>query len=94
MTDPGKQIDAPPMEPHPSSGHRTPSEIARDEPNPTRPAYRAQSDIGSISPHSATPEERHIRAAVRRSAESGEKRSERHSGGQLPPHRGMTHKNS
>jgi hypothetical protein len=69
MTDPKKPIVPTPPVPHPSSEHRTPSEIARDEAGPIgAPARRAEpaTDVAAKKPPSK--EDQHIREAVQRSA--------------------------
>ena len=64
----------PEVEPHPSSSHRTPEEIAKEEAGPVGPSAEAQA-ASPRAPAVKAPskEDEHIRAAVQRSAHPGGK---------------------
>lgn len=79
----------PAAEPHPSSGHRTPGEIARDEAGPIGAAAAPAQESESAGPaKEPTVEQKHIRAAVQRSAKVSEQKAESQPGSRLPRHNG------
>jgi len=65
-------------EPHPSSSHRTPREIAKDEAGPGGPSNEPQV-LDTLSPSKKPPskEDQNIRAAVQRSAHRDRKQTPR-----------------
>jgi hypothetical protein len=78
----------PPAEaaPHPSSSHRTPREIAKEEAGPGGPSTEPQGQEASVGSEKApSKEEEHIRAAVQRSAHQDRTRKPRRVG--TDPHR-------
>jgi hypothetical protein len=88
MTDPKNTKPPAPADPHPSSGHRTPTDIAKDEAGPGGPVVeKANEDVIAAPTKEPTVEQKHIRAAVQRSAQAAEEDAERNSAGRLPPHR-------
>lgn len=70
-------------EPHPSSSHRTPGEIARDESGTGGPSVEPQAQNSSLpgKVKTASKEDQNIRAAVQRSAHADRKKQSRRATG-------------